>query len=416
MFSQLKQLFASKEFLILNGVIVLFLALILPTFPLVPSSEIVLQTVDSITYYNSGSEVFDLTAKGSSWVRPFFYSSFLYVTYNIGGAWLVVILQLLMWIASANFVFYTLKNYNSRLVVRIIGTSIFIANISLLSYVFHGLTEIISVFFLSWVGFIFSQIVKVGYERSRVLAIIFILGILTVIKPLFEYPFLLSVAIGIFVFIRKKELKPKMLIWILLVVSPVVIQYSLMKIKYNELKISGISGYTFDTYLVAQGIREVEGIKDVKESQEKALAMSKDEKKHYMWKNRNTYLHLYFFNIKNNITGYGNNIILPPGIKAKKHVDFMVEYNEIHYSVFRVLFSLFLLFSLLILITRQFFKNWHFLALGFLFYYVIFTSGISFWQAERLTIFSLPIWIVLYLLIIERIRNFSLNDFKKVEN
>lgn len=405
MIGRLKQLLSNKEFLFLNGVVLVYSVLILLNSPLRPSHELLFYSSDSVTYYTAGKEVFDLSAQGTSLTRPFLYSFFLYAVNSIGGAWLLFILQFVMWLASANLIYFSLKNFKLRMFGQIVGTTLFVANISLMSYQFHGLTEIISVFLGAWLVFLFSKLFKSGYNTKQILGVIFLLALLTVVKPLFQYPFVFALIIGLILFLIKRKYNLKLFLSITLVVLPVVLQLCLMKIKYNEVKISTISELTFRKYIVAQGIREIEGIEDIEESENMALAMNNSDVKTYMWTNRDVYTQLYLANLKDNITGYGRNLLMPPSY-TPKYVDFMSEYNKTNYIAFLVFLPLFLLFCAIDLIKRKLIENWHFLALGFLLYYIIFTSGISFWQAERLTIFSIPFWIVLYLLLIKRVWTF----------
>jgi len=78
----------------------------------------------------------------------------------------------------------------------------------------------------------------------------------------------------------------------------------------------------------------------------------------------------------------------------------MDAYNRIYYliSIPFVLLFVFLFFS--DLFKKSLKKKWEFYSLGMIFYYIIFSSGISFWQADRLVIFAIPLWITLYAVLI----------------
>lgn len=404
----------NREFLILNGAMISFLLIVVFFPPIRPVDEILLFTSDSITYMSSGNEFFDLHRQGDSWTRPFLYSYFLKQVYNIGGARLIVLFQSLFWLASGNLIFYGIKNISKKPVTRIMAVSAFVINLSLISYIFHGLTELMTVFFLSCITYLTAKSLKKGFDIKYTLSVILLLSLLTVTKPLFLYPLFLFLAAGFIFHIKSFTANPKFILFLVISIAPLIIQYSAMYSKYGVFKISAIGELTFDKYLLSQGIRKIEHIQDIDESQNMALNMSKKEKVSYVLKHKRTYLSLYSGNIKDNITGYGTSIILPAGYHVKGYVNFMSGYNQVHYYAFLIFLPVFLTFSAIDLFTKPF-SNWQQLLLGIVLYYIILTSGISFWQADRLVIFSIPLWITLYTLLIIRIRNtnFAGNLFSK---
>lgn len=405
---QIRDLFLEKEFLLLNGILLFFLAGIVLNSPFRPSDELLLFTSDSRTYFNAGKEFFDFSAQGDSLIRPFFYSCFLALSYYLGGTWLVVLLQLLFWLTSANLIYYSVRNISEKLIYRVIAVFFFAVNISLISYTFHGLTEIMSVLLLSLITFITCKTFKKGFEFKPAVSILFLFALLTVTKPLFLYPFLFFLLVTGVYFFKTYRKNIKSILLLLLAVTPVLLQLTAMKAKYDILKISEIGSLTFDKYLLAQGIREIESISEVPVSQEIALNMDASEKRHYLWNHRNTFLKFYFKNIQDNVTGYGTNIILPPGKSAPGYIKFMAVYNKILYRIFHVLLLSFVFFSIKDLFSKKRIINWQSTAIGLLLFYIIFSSGISFWQADRLVIFSIPLWITLFFLM--------LNRFKKIKN
>lgn len=394
---------ANKEFFLLNGILLLFLTGIILNSPFRPSDDLLLFTSDSKTYFNAGKEFFDFSAQGDSLIRPFFYSCFLALSYYLGGAWLVVLLQLLFWLTSANLIYYCVKEISGKLISRIIAVFFFAINLSLISYAFHGLTEVMSVLLLSLITFITCKTLKKRFEFKTAVSILFLFALLAVTKPLFLYPFLFFLLVTGVYFFKTYRKNIKLMLLLLLAATPVLLQLTAMKAKYDILKISEIGSLTFHKYLLAQGIREIESISEVPVSQEIALHMAPSEKRHYLWNHRNTFLKLYFKNIQDNVTGYGTNIILPSGKSAPKYVKFMAVYNEKLYIFFYFLFAAFIILSIRDLFSKKLVINWQSTAIGLLLFYIIFSSGISFWQADRLIIFSLPLWIVLLFLILNRL-------------
>lgn len=413
--NRIRALLTNKELLILNGALVLFLLLIVYYSPFRPSGDLLLFSPDSQTYFNTGKEFFNFSEQGDSIIRPFFYSCLLRSGYFIGGAWLIVTIQSLFWLISANLIYFAIRHISENILYRIVAILLFVLNISLITYVFHGLTEIITVFLLSVIIYLTAQSFKKGFTVSYALKILLLLSVLTVTKPLFQYPLLFSFLFVIVRFSRTFLAQKRLIILLLLIIVPVIIQLTGMKVKYDTFKISAIGELTFDTYLLAQGIRKTEGITDVQFSQDIAQKMSKEEKRNYLYEHRKTFLLLFSKNVRDNITGDGHSFILPPGYTADGYRNFMISYNESLYDVSRFFLFLFLVISAIDLFTSKLFKNWQQLTIGLLLYYIVFSSGISFWQGDRLVIFSLPLWIFLYIILFRRILNstFTTRFFSK---
>lgn len=395
----------SKEFLILNGLLAIVFIAIASSMPFRPTDELLLFSPDSQTYFNTGGEFFFLSEQGASIIRPFFYSVLLKSFFTLGGSWLVVIIQSLFWMVSANLIYQGIKHITPSIVFRSVAVVLYAGNVSLITYVFHGLTESITVLLLSIATYYTTKTFQSGFTVRYALKMVFLFSLLTVTKPLFQYPIIFF---SLFVFIRffKTFVTNKKLAGILIIsLLPVLLQVTVMKLKYGKFQISTISELTMNHYLLAQGIREIKGISDIGESQQIAEKMNSDEKKTLLIQNKNVYLQLYLKNIKDNVTGDKSSIIIPPGYEAKKHQEYMSRYNETLFSVSKYFLLLFILISVVDFFRKKMFLNWQQLTIGLVLYYIVFASGISFWQGDRLVIFAIPLWIALYCLLLIRCIN-----------
>jgi hypothetical protein len=81
----------------------------------------------------------------------------------------------------------------------------------------------------------------------------------------------------------------------------------------------------------------------------------------------------------------------------------MDDYNHYLFKVSKVMPLIFIIFFLLDLFKRRLKQHWKMYFIGTLIYYVAFSSGISFWQADRLIIFTLPLWVLLYAIMLSRV-------------
>lgn len=396
----------TKEVIWLNSALTTFFILITFFSPFRPTDELLFFNGDSKEYFSTGIEFFKLSETGASIIRPFLYSSILRFLHFFGGAWLVVIFQFMCWLLSANLIYFTIKNRFKPLKIRIIALTVFAINLSLIGYTFTALTEVISTLLLAILTFITLTKENKTFDANFYLKILLLLSLLTVIKPLFYLPFIAFGVVGAFIVIRKK-VNPKFFVYLALVISPVILQVSVMKIKYNVLKVSTIDTLTFDNYLMAQGIREIESISDITESQNMAKSFEKSEKIAYLWEHKSTYLRLYLTNLKENVDAYESNFLYP-NFTIECYYDFMDQYNDLFYWMSFVFLIGYCWFFVIFLLKRKITQHWQLFFLGLLLYYIIFASGISFWQADRLVIFSIPLWITSYILILSHstIRNF----------
>jgi len=396
------------EFFILNSSLTVFFILIAMFSPFRPTDALLLYSPDSQEYFSCGIEFYDLSQTGTSFTRPFLFSTILRVLHSIGGTWLVVIFHFLCWCLSANFIYFGLKRRFSNKWIRYISVTIFAFNLSLIGYSFAGLTEVISALILSIIAYI--TIIKTDriFDVKYFLQIVLLLSLLSVIKPLFWVPLVVFICVGGIVVV-KKLIQFKYLLILLASLSPVVFQSVVMKLKYNTFKLSKIDTLTFDNYLLAQGIREIDGVVNIAESQAIAKSLNSDEKRAYLWNNKTTYLRLYFTNITENVDAYESNFLYP-NYTIGRYYDFMDSYNSKFFWVSLVFVIGFIWLFIVYLFKGKILNHWQMFFLGLLFYYIVFASGISFWQADRLIVFSIPLWIITYNLLLSQsnISNFIL--------
>lgn len=411
----LRKQMVNKEFIFLNGFLLLFLFLVMYFSPFRPTSELLLFSPDSLTYFHTGGEFFHLSETGDSIIRPFFYSSFLRLFYELGGAWLVVILQSLFWVISANLIFYGVKSVSNRLFVRLIAIALFVANISLITYIFHGLTELMTVLLLAIAVYLTCKTFKNGADVKYWLKMVLIFCLLTVVKPLFQYPALFILLVGLIRYHKELWRDKKLIAYVFLAVTPLLLQLFVMNYKYGITRVSTIDKLTYDTYFIAQGIREIKGIEDVAESQHMAQTMTQEEKRAFLMENKQLYFKLFIYNVERNASGDGSHFITPPGYNTQSYLSYMHRFNNKLYTISKAFLLLFMAISFIDLLTWKWFRYWQQLAIGLLLYYIVFASGISYWQGDRLVIFSIPLWITLYILLSYRVvnANFANKPFSK---
>lgn len=398
----MKQIFdfcKKPEFLLLNGILLIYFIVISNQLPYGVSDDLILFAPDSQTYYHTGSEFYRWNETGDSIIRPFLYSTILKLFYDWGGAWLVVSFHVLCWIASANLIFYGIKFVTNHVFTRFVAVGVYMANISLITYTYFGLTELFTVFLLSLACFFILQTVKKGLNQSTWFQILFIFVLLTVVKPLFQYPLLVILIVGLIRFRKTVFSSRKSRLTCVSILLPLLLQMGMMYQKYGIFRVSTIDSHTFDTYFVAQGIREIQGVKDIDVSKQMALSLSKEEKKAFVLSNKHKFVELFFKNITANILAIDSSFIVPKGYHANYWFDYMNNYNLKLFLYSRGILVIFLVLTVVDILRWKWMKNWQPIALGLVLYYIVFGSGISFSQGDRLVVFSIPVWICLYVLL-----------------
>lgn len=387
------------EFLILNSILLFVPLFFAYKAGVYPKYELMFESPDSRSYLEVGAEFFNFSQQGDSIIRPFFYSTVLRTWYVIGGVWLVAIMQSILWIAIANFIYYSIKKINRFLLVRITGVLIYVLNLSFIYFIFHGLTEIMSAFLLSWATYLTIKTIKEGLNFKYWIRIILICSLLTVTKPLFYSATIVLLIMGIFKFSKILLESKKRMVYVLLALSPIIIQLSVMKIKYDFFKISKISENTINDYILAQGVREIQGSENPREVVQN---MNSNQKKELVFHNWRTFLKLYDKNIEHNFKEITTQ---PPNYRNFELEKKIKDYNYYLYYISYFFMVLFILVSVFDFWRKKIFINWQQLFIGLFLYFIIFSSGVSFWQGDRLIVYSIPLWITLYTLLLTRLIN-----------
>jgi hypothetical protein len=386
-------------FLNLFLLIIYFTALTMVKYDI--SEETMFFYPDSKQYLNTSTEFFDFTQLGDSLTRPFFYPLLILITHQIFGVFSLWLMQFLLWILSINLLFSSIKKITTSTLTAFIGAFIISINFSLIVFTLLGLTEIITVFLLA---VLIHRLVNGSLKQMNTSSFnLLLLAILVVTRPVFLYPFILYLIFHFYHFVIKNKMKFK-LIYLLIAISPVLFQITLMKIKYDKLKVSEISSITLDDYLLAQTIREIEPEIEYMEAVYKARKIA--DKKQFIWENKSLVFHFFIQNIRESLDGFPSMFF----IKEFKHKNIgknMALMNKFYFWL-HIIFLLPVIFIGVYLLKNSFEKGIILLFLSFLFYYIIITCGISFFQGDRFLIAMLPVWIFIYSLVtLEIIRYFK---------
>lgn len=383
-----------RTLLLLNGVWLLIYFTVFAVLPQPVNDTVLFSTPDAQQYLSAGYEFYDFTQTGASDVRPFLYPLLIRIVHGAGGAWALWFVQLLCWLGSANFIFLALQRATQKNIFAIAGSFVYAVNLSAIVITLHGLTETVTIFLLSCLLYVIAA--RDPKQPLRTMhRVLFLLVLLTTVKPLFYIPLLLVLAVLPFAAFRFYRHQPRSLFVLVLLLLPLVYQLTLMKVKYDTFSVSHITDKTLRNYLLTQGLQQTEG-GTWDESMAKAQAMPADAVRSHLLSHQKMYALLMYENLHGNIAANATYLLFPAQYEQPFFATCMKNMNTVYYY----LHLLFVLPWLLALYFSRRNRNRDALLLpavaGLLNLYILLTSAISFWQGDRLVLPALPVFAVLY--------------------
>jgi len=412
-------IFNKRKFIplfILNIVAIVFYFAIFSNLKAGLSKEIMFASPDSQSYMDVANWIEDGTESNSISIRPVLFPLLLLFTSKIGGIYGIWLMQFLFWILTANLIFLTIKKLTQNIYFSSAGTLLFITNLSLISVTLHALTEVTTAFLLSYFTFFIAHNLHQTKSLKFIHTILFLLVILTLIKPVFYLPLLFTILIPLPIFYFKKyKENPKKMANLILILLPLFIQIGIIKIKYDEFKVSKIASITLTDYLLTQGIEIIEG-KNYETANKKANSLSPSEQKKYILQNSSDYIEIFFSNVKSNITAFSTFLIYPIGYENISMAKYMIEMNSYYFLFHQIFIFLTIILFLLFIQRKEYEKLLILFVFSALTAFYILTTGISTYQGDRLVLSSISIWIPLYAFILHDLIRISISYYKNRTN
>jgi hypothetical protein len=255
---------------------------------------------DAQQYRNTSTEFFDFSVQGDSLTRPFFYPLIILFTYQTFGVFSLWIFQLLCWLISINLLFFSIQKMVKSPYILFVAISLISLNVSLIVFTLNGLSEILTVFLLS---LLIHRLTNGSLQKnSGSLGNLLVMSLLTVTRPVFFYPFIIYLLFHSYRFLIREKPNLKYICILILSVSPVLFQITLMKVKHDIWKVSDIDSITLNDYLFAQTVREIEPGTEYQNSILKAREIK--DKKGFIWNNKAVIFKLFVQNINESLEGY----------------------------------------------------------------------------------------------------------------
>jgi hypothetical protein len=352
--------------------------------------------VDAQQYKAYGEYLLDIGGYASS-TRPYLYPLLVAGLYKLGGIQLLWCFQFVLHVTGGMLLFATNRSTFRSVILWFGIVMLYGIHPTLLVQTAHALTE-------SIITFLMCVLVYVQFSKSpaKILHSILIIGMASVIKPLFLY---LYVGILAALFYRALKTKSRRLIFKIPVIASIIIvitQPMLMKIQQGSFFFSKIGSITIHDYYLQLLYARVEGISfplqsgpKEKDTQQIATATATWTTRDILSYAAQNPANAVFTGVETIFTNLDSGSQLLPGnketlpmlhgwVKATRKL-------SVGFHLLAVLGIIILAFkkSLIHLMAEH-----AILLLTLL--YIIVTSGISFWQGDRLVIIALPIWMIVY--------------------
>ena len=391
-----------KDIIVFNYIVVAIYIVVFNYLNVEITEKLMFSTVDSRTYWLTGFEFYKFSEKGYSEFRPFLYPLIIMLLHKVVGLYGIWLMQFFLWATSINLVFFAIQRVTNSRALSFCGGFIIAVNISFIVLTVNALTESISIFLLSLL------ICFLSYNTLRIKSIktfhgcLLIVVLLTVIKPiLYIYILLMLFVVLPFFYLKKYVEKPKNLFLLLLCLTPLLFQITIMKTKYNTFSISNIDSESLRAYLLAQGVQQNNSV-GLAEAREITKEMETSEVLSYLMDNKMLYIRIYLQNLKNAIMSEPCFIMYPNSFYQPEVISYMKFINAFYFFMHIVFFIP--VMTLVYYSLRKKDIGFHSLPLIFvvlLTYYILLLTGFSFNEGDRHGIISLPLWLFLYTLVID---------------
>lgn len=314
---------------------------------------------------------------------------------------LIWFFQFVLWLLSINLLFKSIRAFTGKVVLAYFGVIILILNLTVIALTLHALTEVTSIFLLTYLLFFFLKNITRRRELYFIHWIILFFVILTLIKPVFFLPLVFILGIITPVFYWRAYLKtPAKLMTLLLILLPLIGQITIMKVKYDSFSVSNISERTFTRYILTKGIQEIENIEDRNDAIEMAESLSAEEKKAYFVSHLGVYNAIFWSTIEENVKAESTFLRYPAGFENHNLAKKMKSMNDNYFIIHLIFLPLSVILFFLFLYTKKHSEAIVLFSVYGLCAYYIFVSGISFFQGDRLVIAVITLWIFLYLFVV----------------
>lgn len=344
-------------------------------------------------------------------VRTFFYPLLILISTKLFGYYGLWILQFLLWLFGCILIYITVKKITNE-ILAVISFLIAVINISLICYTAFALTEVTAFFLLAFLSYLISNSKGSPFSISFIL----VLSILVTVKPFFlSILYFITIA---FLIINFKNIyrRPILILMLILSLSPIIIQKSINKIEFGTVLFNThVADINLKQYFYRKTKYYVENsfssdfkndfnnlsANEVLISKNAAMQLEKQEIIKYLIKHKKYSIMVYWDNLKENLKS--GNPYLDSNLKLKK-----LSNNINSNFIFRIHLIMLFLWLYFIIVKIKLVKTFGFrfvLWNGIFAFFILYSSGISFWAGDRLVVSATSVCCILYSGLIYRLKN-----------
>ncbi len=321
--------------------------------------------------------------------RPIAYPLVLLV-YRVTGAWGGWALQAACWVASCLLISGVVMRMTGSPTWRGIAIFVFAAQVSLVVLTFHGLPESVSIALACLWLWVATGQPMARWTARRVALLLLLLALLAITKPVFQLLVLGFAPLAILWWLRHGGRTLASAALVTAGLAPLVVQIAVVYATHGLVTLSTIGVHTLRLYYGALVYQELHGLPSL-ESARLALADESGWELLRMlagdpWTALRIYGHTL---VRQNLLVGTPAGLLPPGGAGEALVAWSAAVNQVLAAVHAVM----LLPTLWATWTR---RDWLMGTCWLFAASLILSSGLSFWQGDRLVVIAVPWWLAAY--------------------
>ena len=363
------------------------------SYPVTPA--FMFAAADATEYRQVSQWILHGTETNGTIVRPYLYPLLIGIAHGIGGVTAIWIMQAMAWLLSILIVNHAVLVISRSKVLAWSAALLLLTNLSFFALTYHALTEVLTVLSLSTLSahvLIRSQ----TFRSPKYHAInLVLLSLLSLLKPVF-FPLIPIYLFVIAVVLIRWKVFDRRLILIPLALLPLIPQFGIMIHRHDHFGISRIGPHTFKYYLFARGYAETNEL-EIDEARVVISGMTQTEIRSYFLDHWNSYLNIYFTILEDNIYYAGDYTMnMVPGNERPLAGSFIDRLNKFYCFLHVLSMTGCLILIVSLIKVGKSAKALSYLTILGLSMYVLFTSGVSFWQGDRLILPAMAAWSILY--------------------
>jgi hypothetical protein len=360
---------------------------------------------DAVTYDEVAAWLTGGPATEALSIRPLLYPALFVLAKAIGGYPAIWMMQIILWIASINLLFFAAAALIPHRGWALFITSFMGLSFSYIAATFYMLTETLAVFLVSLACYYIVRYRRVLADPSVLTGAVAILTLLCLVKP----QMLVTLVAVVFYFIWR-SLREPMIKWgrvamVALLLSPLLLQAWVVHQNSGSWSLSIIGRTTFRDYLYSQMLSELNEI-PFDDARTLARSQSGPERNAIMTAHPGALLSEYFNNVSENLRSRSFGVDDIHGTRHQPLHSLISDLtDQLGYFLRPIHFILF--GPMLWILTRSWWRRDHDAEWTFTLFLMLFigvmTTGISTWQMDRLVMPFMPLWILLYAFTIKEV-------------